>query len=168
MYAQVPHQGGLFHKLRNLWQVIRPPSNLSRDDAQAVKRKLLQQARSVFYASTPDEATQRRAACCAQWQADLPEGVATLCRDWPESIAFFRILTRFPQWPCHFLRTTSLLQRVKRMTRPLFRAASAFHSPSALVPAAARVLNPLRLICFSTPIDTQPRWPADARISSDG
>ncbi len=61
-------------------------------------------------------------------------------------MAFFRILTRFPQWPRHFLRTTSLLERVTRMTRRLFRVASIFHSACGVLAAVARVLNPHRLI----------------------
>ncbi len=145
MYPHIPHQRCLFHKLRNLWQAIRPPTALSRDEAQAFKRTLLHQARAVFYASSADEAAQRRDAFCAQWLTEQPEVVATLCRDWNESMAFFRILARFPTWPPHYLRTTSLLERVNRMLRRLFRAASAFHSASGLLATAARVLLPLRL-----------------------
>lgn len=146
MYPHIPHQRCLFHKLRNLWHAIRPPTNLTRDEAQAFKRTLLQQAQTVFYASTADEAAQRRDAFCSPWRPEQPEVVATLCRDWEESMAFFRTLARFPAWPRHFLRTTSLLERVNRMLRRLFRPASAFHSASGLLAAAARILNPRRLI----------------------
>ncbi len=145
MYPHLPHQRCLFHKLRNLWQAIRPPMALSRDEAHAFKRTLLQQAQAVFYASSADEAAHLRDAFCAQWHAEQPEVVATLCRDWPESMAFFRILARFPAWQRHYLRTTSLLERVNRMLRRLFRAASAFHSAAGLFATAARVLLPLRL-----------------------
>ncbi len=146
MYPYIPHQRCLFHKLRNLWHAIRPPANLPRDQLLAFKRTLLQQVQAVFYAATADEAAQRRDAFCRQWQADQPEVVATLCRDWPESVACFRVLTRFPTWPRHYLRPTSLLERVNRMIRRLFRAASAFHSAAGLLATAARVLLPLRLI----------------------
>jgi transposase-like protein len=122
MYPHIPHQRCLFHKLRNLWHAIRFPTTLSRDEAQAYKRTLLHQAQTVFYASSADEATQRRDAFCALWQAEQPELVATLCRDWPHSMAFFRVLARFPAWSHHYLRTTSLLERVNRMLRRLFRA----------------------------------------------
>jgi putative transposase len=145
MYPHIPHQRCLFHKLRNLWHAIRPPTNLTRDEAQTFKRTLLQQGRMVFYASTADEAAQRRDAFCSQWQAEQPEVVATLCRDWAESMAFVPILARFPAWPRHYLRTTSLLERVNRMLRRLFRPASAFHSAAGLLATAARVLLPLRL-----------------------
>ncbi len=146
IYPHIPHQRCLFHKLRNLWQAIRPPTTLTREETQAFKRTLLHQVQAVFYASSPDEATHRRDAFCAQWLAEQPDVVASLCRDWPESMAFFRILARFPLWPRHYLRTTSLLERVNRMIRRLFRAASAFHSAAGLLATAARVLLPLRLI----------------------
>lgn len=48
MYPHIPHQRCLFHKLRNLWPAIRPSTTLTRDEAQAFKRTLLQQARAVF------------------------------------------------------------------------------------------------------------------------
>ncbi len=146
MYPHIPHQRCLFHKLRNLWHAIRPPTTLSRDEVQAFKRTLVHQAQAVFYASSADEAAQRRDAFCAQWHTEQSEVVATLCRDWNESMAFFRILARFPTCQPHYLRTTSLLERVNRMLRRLFRAASAFHSAAGLLATAARVLLPLRLI----------------------
>lgn len=146
LYPHSPHQRCLFHKLRNLWHAIRPPNTLTRDETQAFKHSLLHQAQAVFYASSADEAAQRRDAFCAQWHAQQPEVVATLCRDWPESMPFFHILVRFPAWSRHYLRTTSLLERVNRMLRRLFRAASAFHSAPGLLATAARVLLPWRLI----------------------
>ncbi len=140
-----PHQRCLCHKLRTLWHAIRPPTTLTRDEAQTFKRTLLQPVRRVFYASTADEAAQRRDAFGSEWQAQQPEVVATLCRAWAESMAFFRGLARFPTWPRHSLRTTRLLERVKRLLRRLFRAASAVHSAAGWLATAARVLLPLRL-----------------------
>ena len=145
MYPHIPHQRCLFHKFHNLWHAIRPPANLPRQALLAFKRTLFQQVRTVFYASSPLQATQRRDAFCTQWQTDQPELVASLSRDWHEAIAFFRILTRFPPWPLRYLRTTSLLERINRKIRHLFRAASAFHSAAGLLATAARILDPLRL-----------------------
>jgi transposase-like protein len=146
MYPHIPHQRCLFHKLRNLWHAIHPPATLSRDAAHAFKRDLLQQVRAIFYATTADQAQQLRDAFCLHWQTHQPEWVATLCRDWPDSMAFFRVSARFPTWSPRFLRTTSLLERLNRTLRRLFRAASAFHSPGGVLAVVARLLNPLRLI----------------------
>ena len=146
IYPHIPHQRCLFHKLRNLWQAIRPPANLSRDDATTFKRNLFKQVHAVFFASSANLAAQHRDALVVRYQAEQPAFIATLCRDWNESVAFFRLLPRFPNWQLRYLRTTSLLERVNRMLRTLFRAASAFHSTAGLSAAVARVLNPVRLI----------------------
>jgi transposase-like protein len=146
MYPHLPHQRCLFHKLRNLWQAIRPPIMLTSEQARTFKHALFVQVRAILFADSPDQASQRRDAFCQQWQALQPDLVATLCRDWPQSIAFFRVLARFPAWPRRYLRTTSLLERINRMLRRLFRPAGAYHSPSGLLAAVARVLLPFRLI----------------------
>lgn len=146
MYPQSPHQRCLFHKLRNLRSAIRIPPDMPRADAQAFKLGLMQQIQVIFAATSPQAMTRQRDAFVDQWHAQQPDLVATLCRDWSETVAFFRVLARFPDWPRLFLRTTSLLERVNRMIRRLFRAAGAFHSPTGLLAAAARVLEPHRLI----------------------
>jgi transposase-like protein len=106
---------------------------------------LLSLARAVLFAATPTEAVHARDAFCQCWTAAQPELVATLCRAWNESIAFFRVLARFPNWPRRFLRTTSLLERLNRMLRRLFRADGAFQSAAGLLAGVARILNPLSL-----------------------
>ena len=146
IYPHIPHQRCLFHKLRNLWQAIETPGDLSRADARTFKRDLIQQVAEVFYASTAEKARQLRDAFCDQWQDTQPELVATLKRDWKDSIAFYRVLERFPNWPRSTLRTTSLLERVNRILRRLFRAAGAYHSVLGLLATVARVLGPMRLI----------------------
>lgn len=146
IYPHIPHQRCLFHKLRNLWHAIQTPDTFSRSDARQLKRKLIQQVAAIFYSPTAQAAQRTRDAFCTQWQDDQPELVDTLRRDWHETIAFYQVLERFPDWPPKTLRTTSLLERVNRLIRRLFRAAGAYHSLSGLLAAVARVLNPIRLI----------------------
>lgn len=146
IYPHIPHQRCLFHKLRNLWHAIQTPDGMSREDKKELKRDLIQQVAEVFYASTAEKALQLRNAFCEQWQATQPEMVATLKRDWKDSIAFYRVLARFPNWKRSTLRTTSLLERVNRILRRLFRAAGAYHSTSGLLATVARVLSPMCLI----------------------
>ena len=145
IYPHIPHQRCLFHKLRNLWHAIQTPEGMLREDKKELKRELIQQVAEVFYASTPEEAYQLRDAFCSQWQDTQPEMVAILKRDWRDSIAFYRVLARFPKWPRRTLRTTSLLERVNRILRRLFRAAGAYHSTSGLLATVARILSPMRL-----------------------
>jgi len=146
MYPYIPHQRCLFHKLRNLWQAIQPPENASRSAVRVFKRDLIQQVKAIFYAPTAQEAQRLYDQFCQKQQGTQPKLVTTLRHDWQDSIAFFHVLARFPDWPRKYLRTTSLLERVNRMLRRLFRAAGAFHSLSGLLAAVVRVLAPIRLV----------------------
>jgi transposase-like protein len=146
LYPHLPHQRCLFHKLRNLWHAIHPPAPLARADAHAFKGDLLQQGATVFYAPCADPAARQRDSFGDQWPVCQPALVHILCRDWQDSIAAFRVLARFPNWPRTCLRTTSLLERLNRTLRPYFGNASAYHSPAGFSAAVTRVLAPIRLI----------------------
>jgi putative transposase len=145
IYPHIPHQRCLFHKFRNLWQAIQPPPQASRTEARTFKQDLIGQVKAIFFADSAAEAQRLCDDFCQRLHPSQPELVATLCRDWQDSIAFYRVLAHFPDWSRHFLRTTSLLERVNRMIRRLFRAACAFHSASGLLAAVARVLFPFWL-----------------------
>ncbi len=146
IYPQVSQQRCLFHKLRNLWCAIHTPDTLSRPAARQLKRSLIQQATAIYRAATSQAALRLRDALCQPWRPTQPQLVATLLRDWDDTVAFYRLMTRFPQWTKTALRTTSLLERLNRMLRRLFRAAGAYHSVTGLLATVARVLNPLRAI----------------------
>ena len=146
LHPHVPRQRCAFHKLRNLWQSIQVPETLSSGQARQFKQRLLKPIRDVFEAESSQKASEIRDAFCQANGHTQPDLVATLQRDWQETIAFFRVLQRYPKWPRSALRTTSLLERVNRMLRRLFRPKGAFHSKSGLNATVARVLNPYRLI----------------------
>ena len=146
MYPHIPHQRCLFHKLRNLRAAIQTSPDMTRDEARTFKHDLMQQIQAIFAAASPQAMADLRDEFVRQWQAQQAALVTTLCREWSETVAFFRVLARFANWSRPFLRTTSLLERVNRMIRRLFRAAGAFHSPTGLLAAASRVLEPHRLI----------------------
>lgn len=146
IYPTVPHQRCAFHKLRNLWHSIQAPNELSRDDRRQFKRDILQQVQTIFYAATRQEAQTIQQQLIAQFQTTQPKFVDTLQRDWQDTIAFFKVLKRFPDWQRTALRTTSLLERVNRMLRRLFRPKGAFHSVHGLLACINRVLAPKRLI----------------------
>jgi transposase-like protein len=146
LYPTVPHQRCTFHKLRNLWHSIDVSHGLSRDERQQVKRDILQQAQAIFYAHDAQDALHIQQRLVEQFQHTQPKFVETLHRDWTETIAFFRVLKRFPDWRRTAVRTTSLLERVNRMLRRLFRPKGAFHSLLGLLACVNRVLAPKRLI----------------------
>ena len=146
MYPAIPHQRCAFHKLRNLWHSIQTPKHLSKEQKTSFKQEIIQQVQSIFFASDKLDAKRLRDDICIQWQSSQPEFVATLLRDWDDTIAFFRVLDRFPKWRRTALRTTSLLERVNRMIRRLFRSAGAFHSLAGLLASLAHVLCPKWII----------------------
>jgi len=151
LYPNIPHQRCAFHKLQNLWHAIQTPDGLTpdgltRDERMAFKLQILQPLQAIFYADDETQARQLRDAFSLAWQPTQPELVATLHRDWHETVAFFKILDHFPHWRRTALRTTSLLERVNRMLRRFFRLKGAFHSLDGLLATVARVLNPKRLI----------------------
>lgn len=146
LYPHIPHQRCLFHKLQNLWHSIQTPDGLTRQEQTDFRRQLLQPLQAIFYADDEAEATHLRDCFIDEFEHDQPELVATLQRDWHETIAFFKVLDRFPDWERTALRTTSLLERVNRMLRRLFQPKGAFHSTAGVLATVARVLNPKRLI----------------------
>jgi len=146
LYPHLPHQRCSFHKLRNLWHSIQAPEGLTRDERRQFKRDILQQAQAIFYAEDATEANALQQALIRKFQDTQTKFVDTLQRDWHDTIAFFRVLQHFPDWKRTALRTTSLLERVNRMLRRLFRSKGAFHSRYGILATVARVLNPKRLI----------------------
>ncbi len=146
LHPHVPRQRCVFHKLRNLWQSIQAPDSLSPSQSRQFKRRLLRPIRAIFEAKDSRQATELRDAFSKDFASAQPELVATLQRDWQNTIAFFRVLQRYPKWPRSALRATSLLERVNRMLRRLFRPKGAFHSRAGLIATVAQVLNPYWLI----------------------
>lgn len=146
IYPHIPHQRCLFHKLRNLWQAIQTPDDMTRAAARQLKRNIIQQAAAIYWAETAQDALELRDVFYQQWKNSQPKLVATLLRDWNDTVAFYKVLARFPKWKTTALRTTSLLERLNRMLRRLFRAAGVYHSAAGLLATVARVLNPMRAI----------------------
>ena len=146
LYPTVPHQRCSFHKLRNLWHSIQAPEHLDVAQRRTIKHDVLRETLAIFDAPSLAEAETIQQLLIAKYQHTQPAFVATLKRDWHETVAFFRVLRRFPDWQRTALRTTSLLERVNRMMRTLFRPKGAFHSHHGLQACIVRVLDPHRLI----------------------
>jgi putative transposase len=78
----------------------------------------------VYQAETASEARKRLAGWDEQWQAQAPQSVATLERDFEQTLVFYGITSLAFQW----IRTTSLLERTNRELRRKFRQAVTFGS----------------------------------------
>ena len=146
IFPFVPRQRCVFHKLRNIWQAIAVPENLNRKQAAKFRRDIIRQAAAIYRAETLQQAVDLRNAFRERWRTTQPAMVATLDRDWHDTITFYKIVQLYPHWLVSCLRTTSLLERLNRKLRRLFRAANAYHSDVGLLAAATRVLSPFRAV----------------------
>lgn len=72
---------------------------------------------------------------CRQSQ---PQTVATLRRNFRDTVTFFQIARQHPNWQRHFLRTTSHLERFNRRLRRRARLANAHHSDEGLLAMVAQ------------------------------
>jgi putative transposase len=120
--SQVLEQRCLFHKLRNVADKCR--SEFKGEELKEAKQHFLEQASAIYQAPSAEEARQRLAACADSWRACAPNSVATLERDFEQTIAYYRL----PEVAREWVRTTSLLERTNRQLRRKFRQVGSFGS----------------------------------------
>jgi putative transposase len=84
----------------------------------------MEQAAAVSQAENASSARKRLAQWGEQWQEQAPQSVATLERDFEQTLAFYSLSGLTPKW----IRTTSLLERTNRELRRKFRQAVTFGS----------------------------------------
>ena len=84
----------------------------------------MEQASAMYQAESAEEAKQRLAAFANTWRACTPKAVATLERDFEQTIAYYALngVAR------ELIRTTSLLERTNRELRRKFRQVCGFGS----------------------------------------
>lgn len=108
----------VFHKLRN---VSHKCVGLDREG----KKSLLEQAAAVYQALSASEARARLVAFAERWQAAQPQAVATLEREFEQTIRYFSLEGMVRE----VVRTTSRLERTNRELRRKFRQVGCFSSP---------------------------------------
>ena len=120
--SMVFDQRCIFHKLKNVREKCR--TELKGDEHQKERKHLLHQARAVYDAQSAEQASERLSAWARTWREKAPESVATFERDFEATIAYFQLegLDR------HWVRSTSLLERVNRHLRRKVRQALTFGS----------------------------------------
>jgi putative transposase len=86
----------------------------------------MEQASAIYQAESAEEARQRLATFATTWRARTPKTVATLERDFEQTIAYYTLdgVAR------ELIRTTSLLERTNRELRRKFRQVCSFGSPT--------------------------------------
>ena len=89
----------------------------------------------------------------AKWQEKEPEAVATLMRDFDQTVVYLDVQaaaeSRGEHWGVRYLRTTGALERLNRTLRQMLRQVILFHSDSGLdvrvylmLPKAGEILIP--------------------------
>jgi len=112
----------IFHKLQNVADKAR--TDLKGEDRREVKKELLEQAASIYDAEDAETARQRLHAWAEYWRPQAPGAVATLERDFEDTLSYYQLDTITREW----MRTTSLLERTNRELRRKFRQAVTFGS----------------------------------------
>jgi transposase-like protein len=136
VFWDVPVQRCVFHKLRNIRRDIVVPEELSRKAARTYRRRFMRSVRRIWQAEDEKEARRRHRQFCNKWQERQPKAIATLCRDFDDTLTFYRIQAqaaqRDEQWPARHLRTTSHLEREMRAFRRRLAPSVLFHSTPGL------------------------------------
>jgi putative transposase len=86
---------------------------------KSLKKKIADELRSIFYASTKDKALEFLSGFKDRWEKDLPSAVRSLDNSISACLTFFR----FPEEEWISLRTTNIIERLnkefKRRTKPM-------------------------------------------------
>lgn len=127
------HQRCLFHKLRNIARAIQLPEGLSRQERSRQRKTILTQICTIWQAIRYETVLRRYLKVVRTLRDSQPKAVAALRRDFRQTIAYYAVLERFPNWQVRHLRTTSRLERFNRNLRRRFRAAAAFHSNDGII-----------------------------------
>jgi putative transposase len=112
----------IFHKLKNVADKAR--TALKGKDQREAKKKLMEQAAHIYEAEHAEMARQRLGDWAQQWRPHAPKAVATLERDFEDTLVYYQLDTVTREW----IRTTSLLERTNRELRRKFRQAVTFGS----------------------------------------
>jgi transposase-like protein len=143
VYWQVPLQRCVFHKLHNIAQKLRPPTELDRQAAHEYRTDFLRSAACIWQAPEETEARRLYTDFCHTWSVKLAKAIQTLSRDFDATLTFYAVqeqaTLRGEYWPAHLLRTTSPLERSFREFRQRYRKAIVFHSPAGLQAVTAQL-----------------------------
>jgi hypothetical protein len=133
VHLGTPTQRCLFHKLRNIAHAIHLPDELSRHERRRQRKAILKDFCAIWAAKRPATVLRRYRHVVRSYRHTQPAAVAALRRDFRATLTFLTLEANHPDWPRHFLRTTSQLERVNRRLRRRARAAAAFHSDQGIL-----------------------------------
>jgi putative transposase len=118
----IREQRCIFHKLQNV--ATKGRSELKGNEKRDERKQMMEQAAAVYQAENAGAAHQRLAHWSERWREVAPQSVATLERDFEQTLVFYSL----SGLPLEWIRTTSLLERTNRELRRKFRQAVTFGS----------------------------------------
>jgi hypothetical protein len=119
----VVEQRCIFHKMRNVADKCR--EELKGEQKKEERKTLMSEVSTIYQAESAAQARACLVAFAHTWQARTPKTVATLQRDFEQTIAYYAL----EGVPRELVRTTSLLERTNRELRRKFRQVCCFGSP---------------------------------------
>jgi hypothetical protein len=138
VYYGEAHQRCLFHKIRNIANALHFPEPMTAKQRSRRRKAILKDFRAIWDAKRYLTALRRYLAVFRKYRLSQPQAVATLRRDFRNTLTFYRIQQLFPTWPRRYLRTTSHLERLNRSLRKHARSAAAYHSDAGILAMIAR------------------------------
>lgn len=141
----VERQRCVFHKLLNVRRDVVGDEGMTRRQRQKRRREVLTDAAEVYRGQDEPEIRRRLEAFQAKWREREPEAVATLGRDFDQTLAYLRAREQArvqgQAWRVEALRTTSPLERVQRHFRQKARQVVIAHSERGVEAAIELVIR---------------------------
>ena len=141
----VERQRCIFHKLRNVYRDVVGSSEMTRIERQAQRQAVLREASEVYRGKDESEIRQNLEAFRVKWGEREPKAVATLGRDFDQTLAYLKVLEaarlKGEEWRVECLRTTSLLERVQRHFRQKARQVVIAHSEKGVAAGIELVIK---------------------------
>jgi transposase-like protein len=136
----VKHQRCVFHKLKNLGKAVKgmlaegqaANSKEAREAKRQRRQEVVKEAAAIYRGADRAEILKRRDEFVTKWQESEPEVVATLLRDFDQTLVYLEVQAAAAEqsedWEARYLRTTSLLERLNRTLREMADRVVLFHS----------------------------------------
>jgi transposase-like protein len=133
VYFAAEQQRCLFHKLRNIYQAIQVPENLSAKQGRRYRKAVFKHFHAIWQAQRCDTVLRRYRKVVRRYRDTQPKAVATLRRDFRSTVTYYHIEQQYPASARSHLRTTSRLERFNRRLRRRTCAAGAYHSDPGIL-----------------------------------
>jgi hypothetical protein len=145
VYYDVASQRCIFHKLRNIGKALSFPDDWSPKQRSRKRRAILKDFCAIWQAKRYDTTLRRYLQVCRTYRTSQPKAIATLRRDFRDTLTYYHLLAQHPNWKRQYLRTTSHLERFNRSLRKHTRAAAAYHSDAGILAMVAQQAQHLKI-----------------------